>query len=53
MTRIDTAYPGFGEWGQNYTNNTWVNNKVSDKVLFLGEKEVTSTKSPYTKNVGQ
>lgn len=53
MTRIDTAYPEFGQWGQNYTDKTWVNNKVSDKVLFLGEKEVTSTKSPYTINVGQ
>lgn len=24
-TRIDKAYPGFGEWGANYTDKTWVN----------------------------
>ena len=25
-TRINTAYPDFGEWGGNYTNTTWVDN---------------------------
>ena len=24
-TRINTAYPQFDEWGENYTNTTWVN----------------------------
>lgn len=24
-TRINTAYPQFGEWGKSYTNSTWMN----------------------------
>ncbi len=29
---IVKAYPGFGEWGANYSNNSWVNSKNSDYV---------------------
>ena len=32
-TRINTAYPQFGEWGENYTNTTWVNEYVRSKVV--------------------
>lgn len=32
-TRIDKAYPYFGEWGGNYTNNTWVKNRDYSKVV--------------------
>lgn len=28
-TRINTAYPNFGEWGKDYTNTTWLNNTGS------------------------
>ncbi len=33
LTNITDAYPGFGEWGANYTNSSWVNTKVADKVV--------------------
>lgn len=32
-TRINTAYPNFGEWGENYTNNTWVNKYNGSNVV--------------------
>ena len=32
-TRIDKAYPGFGEWGENYTDNTWVNKYNGSNVV--------------------
>ena len=32
-TRINEAYSGFGEWGVNYTNATWVNTKDYSKVV--------------------
>ena len=32
-TRIDKAYPGFGEWGQNYTKEEWVKNYNPDYVV--------------------
>lgn len=32
-TRINTAYPNFGEWGENYTNSTWVDNYVGSNVV--------------------
>ena len=32
-TRIDAAYPSFGEWGENYTNSTWVKNRDYSKVV--------------------
>ena len=34
-TRINTAYPGFGEWGANYTNKTWVENVQGPVVNWL------------------
>lgn len=30
---ISDAYPGFGEWGANYTNTTWVNSPNSGSVV--------------------
>lgn len=53
LTRIDAAYPDFGQWGQNYTLNTWVNNKKSDNVLFIGEKEITAVKAAKEVSVAQ
>ena len=40
-TRIDKAYPGFGEWGANYTtNSTWVNEyNGSDVVDWVGASQ--------------
>ena len=32
-TRIDTAYPDFGIWGENYTETNWVNNVVKENVV--------------------
>ena len=32
-TRINAAYPQFGEWGGNYTNSTWVDNRVYENVV--------------------
>ena len=32
-TRIDKAYPAFGEWGDKYTNTTWVNTRVYENVV--------------------
>ena len=33
-TRIDKAYPGFGEWGENYTKTDWVKTNVDyNKVI--------------------
>jgi hypothetical protein len=33
-TRIDKAYPGFGEWGANYTKTDWVKTNVDyNKVI--------------------
>lgn len=32
-TRIDAAYPGFGEWGDEYTNSDWVNTRKYSKVV--------------------
>ena len=32
-TRINTAYPQFDEWGENYTNTTWVNEYVGSNVV--------------------
>lgn len=32
-TRIDAAYPGFGEWGDEYTDSDWVNTRVYSKVV--------------------
>ena len=33
-TRIDKAYPGFGEWGENYTKTDWVKTHVDyNKVI--------------------
>lgn len=32
-TRINTAYPQFDEWGENYTNTTWVKNCNSGSVV--------------------
>ena len=32
-TRIDKAYRNFGEWGGNYTNNTWVNTYNTGSVV--------------------
>ncbi len=43
LTRITTAYPDFGTWGENYQSSSWVNNKVSDYIITgFGEKEITS-----------
>ena len=32
-TRIDAAYPKFGEWGEHYTNTTWVNTRDYSNVV--------------------
>lgn len=32
-TRINTSYPQFGVWGQNYTNSTWVNEYNGSNVV--------------------
>ena len=32
-TRIDAAYPEFGEWGEKYTNTTWVNTRDYSNVV--------------------
>ena len=32
-TRINTAYPQFGEWGKNYTNSDWVNTREYSNVV--------------------
>ena len=32
-TRINEAYPDFEEWGENYTNKTWVNKRVNENVV--------------------
>lgn len=32
-TRINTAYPQFGEWGKSYTNSTWVNEYNGSNVV--------------------
>lgn len=32
-TRIDTAYPQFGKWGESYTNSTWVNEYNGSNVV--------------------
>ena len=32
-TRINTAYHQFGEWGENYTNSTWVNEYNGSNVV--------------------
>lgn len=46
LTHITKAYPDFGTWGSNYTNTTWVNNKVSDYLISgFAEGQVTATKA--------
>ena len=43
LTRITTAYPDFGTWGENYTVNTWVNNKDAKSLISgFGENEITA-----------
>ncbi len=43
LTRITTAYPGFGEWGANYTNSSWLSNKVTESIVSgFGDGEITS-----------
>ncbi len=43
LTRIDKAYTGFGTWGSNYTNSSWVNTKVAENVISgFGDTEVTA-----------
>ena len=32
-TRISEAYPSFGEWGANYTNQTWINSYATGSVV--------------------
>ena len=32
-TRIDAAYPKFGEWGDEYTDSDWVNTRVYSNVV--------------------
>jgi hypothetical protein len=32
-TSIVLAYPGFGEWGKNYTKSYWVNTRVYSNVV--------------------
>lgn len=32
-TRIDNAYPNFGEWGQNYGNSNWGATRVEENVI--------------------
>lgn len=51
LTRITTAYPGFGQWGENYANSSWVNTAVSGKVMTLSEDDMKITKSPKVVNV--
>lgn len=41
-TRINTAYPQFGEWGENYTNTTWVDEYVRSKVVDWVEAPQTN-----------
>ncbi len=46
LTHITKAYPDFGTWGSNYTNTTWVNNKVSENLISgFAEGQVTATKA--------
>lgn len=33
-TRISTAYPDFGKWGENYKNGEWINKKYSVDLLL-------------------
>ncbi len=43
LTRIDKAYTGFGTWGNNYTNSSWVSTKVAENVISgFGDTEVTA-----------
>ena len=48
LTRITNVYPGFGSWGENYTNSSWVNSYDKTKTITLGEDEITATKVPKT-----
>ena len=34
-TSIVLAYPGFGEWGKNYTNSDWVNDCAGSVVNWI------------------
>ncbi len=43
LTRITKAYPSFGEWGANYTNSSWLSNKVADNIISgFGDGEITA-----------
>ena len=43
LTRIDKAYTGFGTWGSNYTNSSWVNTKVAENVISgFSDTEITA-----------
>ncbi len=42
QTRITTAYPDFGTWGENYQSSSWVDNKDAKSVITgFGEMEIT------------
>ena len=43
LTRITKAYPDFGTWGSNYTNSSWVNNKVAENLISgFSDTEITA-----------
>ncbi len=43
LTNITTAYPGFGTWGANYTNSSWVNNKIAESIISgFSDTEITA-----------
>ena len=43
LTNITTAYPGFGTWGANYTNSSWVNNKITESIISgFSDTEITA-----------
>ena len=44
LTNISKTYPNFGEWGKNYTNSGWVNDKTEGTYVNMTAEDLITTK---------